>query len=560
MAPANQADERDVGRRVAMRGRLVQGRHWGRCLLGLCTVVLVILSFPPYDLEPAAWVALVPWLVLVAVSSPRGAALGSLGVGLAVNVVLVSWLRHVTIAGWLALAFYLSLYYLAFGVIVRWARARRRWPLALLVPVAWTALEYLRSILFTGFPWFLLGHTQYRNLPFVQIADVTGVYGVTFALGMVNGFVADVVLQRLGRGARKDALKVPLSAGPRPLLVRGCAAGLLVALLYAYGFIRLGECVLSPGPKVCLVQGNIPQSLKNSPREGDAARVLQLHLDLSMQARGRDVDLLVWPETSMPAIPAAAAAVRQMARGIGSHLLIGSIGYEREPKRIFNSAYYFSPEARFLGRYDKIHPVVFGEYTPLAEYLPFLKRLRPAIMGPDLSPGMYRSPFVLARPGKPARRFVVTICYEDTEPRVARRLIRGGADFMVNVTNDGWFPSDAEVAQHLAICTFRAIENRVPIARCANTGISAFIRPTGAIQSRLLVRGRYRGDDVQGILTDTLQMGNQAGLYTRIGDVFALLNLALFAGGAAFLAFKELRRRRSETASKGRDGRLEHGS
>ena len=501
-------------------------------------VTLIVAAFPPFDVWPAAWVALVPWLIALHRGGTRRALILSAGLGLALNVILLSWLRFVTVAGWLALAVYLSAYVPAAGILARWIRRKCAVPLALLLPPIWVGLDYLRCVLFTGFPWFLLGHTQHVNLPFIQIADLTGVHGVTFALVMVNGLLADLLLLRTSKPALSR----------RTLLSAAAAAAAVVVCLFAYGLTRLGMCETTPGPALCLVQGNIPMSLKHSPDPGENFRLLKRHEALSLREKDRPVDLLVWPETMMPGTlqpefrylsgefrQAANEAITRMTRETGSHLLIGATAYDPAKKGFYNSAYFISPKGKHLGRYDKIHRVVFGEYTPLAGIFPFLRKLRPAVMGPDMEAGTYRPPFKLKSRGQPLRRFVVTICYEDTEARVTRKLVGMGADFMVNITNDGWFPSDGELAQHNAIAVFRAIENRVPVARCANTGMSSFIAPTGRVQSRLEKGGRYR--EVEGILVNRLVFCNLTGFYTRCGDAFAWVCIlaALALATAAYL-------------------------
>jgi apolipoprotein N-acyltransferase len=227
------------------------------------------------------------------------------------------------------------------------------------------------------------------------------------------------------------------------------------------------------------------------------------------------------------------------ARAVDTYMLVGSTALTRDPVGRYNSAYFITPQGRIAGRYDKIHLVIFGEYTPLVDTLPFLSFFRPQVMGPDLTPGKLRQLFDLPVAGGPfdhaqgrEAKFGVTICYEDSVADLFSRFVADGADFMVNITNDGWFQNSTELDEHLAVCTFRAVENRVPIARCANTGISALIAPDGRIEERI-VKG------VEGTLVGNLSMTKLKSFYTAHGDLFAwactaglvaLIFAALFGG------------------------------
>jgi len=522
--------------------------------LGLASLTgaLLWLSFPPVDWGYLAWVALVPWLLMLARASLGWAAAASGAVGFFLYAALLHWLRFVTVAGWLMLAFYCTLYWVAAAWAVRWLK-RRGIPFLLAAPLTLTVLELGRATLLTGFPFLFLGHTQYRYLALIQVADLAGAYGVTFLVAMVNGFLAD-------RGAERWAV-----SGRRIML--GAAVAGAVALAAAYGLVRSSESAPRRGPLVGVVQGNVPQDLKHSPSLEEALRVLQRHIRLSREMRERRPDLIIWAETMVPApmnvawdteatqelarhererfrvygrfLETCRQEITALARETGAHLLVGAETWDRANRR-FNSAYLLSPEGRILDRYDKIHLVPFGEYTPLAGMLPFLKRLRPAVMGPDLAPGRGRRLFDLTRDGR-GYKFGVTICYEDAEADLFRKFVRDGADFMVNITNDGWFRDSSELDHHLAVCVFRAVENRTAIARCANTGISALIGPDGRILERVVAPdGRYR--EVEGWIAGRLPgTKDRPAFYTEHGDVFAYACLA----GGLIVAVLALRRKRT---------------
>ena len=541
------------------RAPAARADHLRNVALAFASAVLVWLAFPPADLGLVAWVALIPWLVMVSRARPGRAAAWSAAAGVAVFVALLHWLRFVTAAGWLALAVYCGAYWPVAALILGWLK-RRRVPFILATPLVLTVMEFARAHLFTGFPFYFLGHSQYARLAVIQIADLTGVYGVTFLIALVNGFVADRIVDR---------------PEPRRRALLACGvAGAVAALALGYGLVRLGSDRTREGPKVCLVQANVPLSLKHSPSLDETFGTLERHVELSKQAIGRGVDLVIWPETMVPGplnlasakeilvriaanpewkeyadfLERCRAEVVRAATETGSHLLVGAETQVPETGARYNSAYFLSPKGEILGRYDKIHLVVFGEYTPLTQIFPFLKKLRPAVMGPDLSAGKLRWLFDLpSRDGAGAKKFGTTICYEDSEAGLFRQFVRDGADFMVNVTNDGWFRDSSELDHHLSVCVFRAVENRVPIARCANTGISALIAPDGRIAERIVLPdGTYR--EVEGTLIGRLPMSDHRSFYTAHGDLFAWLCV----GGLLIIgATVALRLRRAGTSRRG---------
>lgn len=501
--------------------------------LGLLTAALVWLAFPPVEFGAAAWVAFVPLLILIGRARPREAGLDALLAGGVAFILLIHWMRHVTVAGWIGLALYCALYWPAAALLLGWLR-RRRIPFLLSAPLVLTTLDFIRANLFTGFPFFFIGHTQYRYLPIIQIADLAGAYGVTFLVALVNGCIADAILERAW-------LK------PRALARAGVTAAVLLGAL-GYGFARLRALDLRPGPTVGLVQGNVPQDLKCDPSLDRAIEVLQRHVRLTEEAAAGQPDLIVWPETMFPApmndaydaafiqrllaspkadyqeygrfLSRCRAELEKAAAAARTHLLVGAETNEGGRAGRFNSAYLISPAGRPLSRYDKIHLVIFGEYVPFGDTVPLLRMFRPAAMGPDLFPGRLRELFDLTLKDGREVKFGVTICYEDTDAELFRQFAHDGAQFMVNTTNDGWFRNSTELDEHLAVCAFRAVESRVPIARCANTGISALITPDGRIARRIAQPdGRCR--EVEGTLTGALSLTPLESFYAAHGNAFA---------------------------------------
>jgi apolipoprotein N-acyltransferase len=526
-------------------------------LLAFASAAVVWASFPPLDCGFFAWAALAPWLVMTGRSASRGAWIWSLLAGYALFLALLHWLRYVAPEGWAALALYCALYWPAATLLLRRLK-RRGLPFALAAPVTFAAFEFIRGNFLTGFPFFFLAHTQYRYLPIAQVADLTGVYGVTFLIALVNGCLADLVIEWRVQNAE-------CGVQPRRWSLVSCVVALaLVAAALGYGWSRMRALRLEPGPKLALVQGNVPQTLKDTRSLPDEIGILKRHVELTRAAIGQHVALVIWPETIVLAPMNVAfdeefiarLAVRPekeardyadyltqcreeligAARAADTYMLVGSTALA-DPEGRYNSAYLITPQGRIAGRYDKIHLVIFGEYTPLSDVLPFLRVFRPAVMGQDLTPGSVRLLFDLPVPGGETK-FGVTICYEDSVADLFRKFVADGAQFMVNITNDGWFRDSTELDEHLAVCAFRAVENRVPIARCANTGISALIAPDGRIAQRIVLPdGRYR--EVAGTLIGSLAMTRLRSFYTEHGDLFAwtcmaglaVLILAAVAGG-----------------------------
>ena len=559
---------------------------------------MLILAFPVFDAWPLAYVCLVPWLLAVENSSLGWSALCSWLLGLAFFGIEVSWLRFVTIPGWLSLTVFQSLYFLAFGAATCVLRKQWRVGFFVIVPIGWVAWEYVRSFVVGGFSWYYLGHSQYQNLAMIQVADLAGAYATSFVLALVNGAMADAVLALRSEGP----LKKRLLKGA-PAVVTAAAA---VLAMWGYGVFRLNQYEPVIGPKISTIQASIPQHIKDD--ENSAQDVFGRYMNISEKAVGQGAEMLVWPETMVPGFLNFALedrwrryltdkrleepkrfvqSLKDLAQRAKARVLAGGQYFDMadeivtldngetyrgkvveqtdevvkvetrshevrtfprddvksiqvEPRR-FNSAYYIDAERldrrhEFLGRYDKIELVPFGEYTPLKRYFPFLARMVPYDVG--FEPGRQVEMFDLN-----GTKFGVLICYEDTIPRLVRRFRQAGAQFLVNISNDGWFEGSGELDEHLAVCAFRAVENRVGIVRSVNTGISAFISPTGQIED-VVKDGHGRRKLVEGVLTRNVKCDRRETLYTRWGDWLGglCLGLTLFFTALAVVQGRRARR------------------
>jgi len=507
-----------------------------------CSAVLLWLCFPLPDAGWLAWVALVPWVVVVLRARTNAVVWATWPIWMGWWVVMMAWLRFATPLGWIALCVYLSLYFPVAALLLRFLSRRHGLPAVVSLPVVWVGLEYVRSRAFTGFGWFLLGHTQHARVTIIQVADLVGVAGVSVLVAAVNGLVVDLLVRPIFR-PRASGGRTRLRLGA---VVSAAGVGALVVGVLLYGRYRLAEAyrTVGEGLKVAAIQGNIPQDVKQSGR--DDFGIMEQHLDLSMETLDDRPDLLVWPETMVPGSinrefldhepehpdPKTLARIKtniilgkhfrsqvaDLAAMARAPILVGNVTTDRIIKsdwRRFNTALLIEPDGRTAGRYSKMHLVPFGEYIPLRRTFPWLMDLTPYDYDYTVEPGS--KPTVFEAGGS---RFAVAICFESTVPQVCRRLAYEGGrkriDFLVNVSNDGWFRASGELPQHLAICAFRAVENRVGIVRAVNTGISAFIDPNGRVVKDLRTAAGRRG--VAGTLTDRVATDSRRSLYGRWGD------------------------------------------
>lgn len=475
--------------------------------------VALALAFPRLDWSGAAWVALAPVTAVAFLRRPRAAlALGWLG-GFLFFLMLLRWLnftfREYSAIPWplawvptALLAAYCGFYSGVYAAAVAWIATRRSLLLAALAaPFVWTALEWLRGRLMGGFPWGSLGYSQYRQLPVIQIAELGGIYAVSFLVIAVNvALAASIVLPRR-----------------RAIVVLGLA-GVLVGGTLLFGEQRLRD-VRPPAQTatVAIVQPSIAQPLKWD--RDFAVAVLQNYFELTREAAAKRPDLIVWPETSTPTIlgrdPGLIAAIARLSREAGAPLMVGSVDVEEASPPKYRNTAFLLDERGIVNRYDKIQLVPFGEYVPLSGVIGFVRGWAEFIA--DLEPGTRSVVFS----GPPAP-FGTIICYEGVFPALVRRFVQGGARFMVNMTNDGWFGRTDGPLQHLGMYPFRAVEHRVAVVRAANTGVSALIAPSGEITQALplFVRGTFQG---------RVALRDRETLYTRFGDWLAYLSLAVTA-------------------------------
>lgn len=481
-------------------------------------------SFPPFDLGWLAWVVLVPLQIIVHdLPSKRALWYGWLAgtIAFAGTVTWVITAMHqfgqvpilVSALLMLLLATYLGLYMglYAWG----YARIQHTFPklLWLGAPALWVSLEFLRTYALGGFPWALLGYSQYQWLSVIQIADVTGVYGVSFLVVMGNVALTSLLLWIY---AKTRGLAIPLP------WVSTASFACALSLVLVYGSWRLQQQAdldasahtLSIG----LVQANIDQAIKWNEAYRD--ETLRRYASLSQEA-GKKTDLLIWPEAATPFLfeqePAYQGQIFDIAKNTHSPLLLGSptLRFQQDGHPyLYNSAFLVTEEGRVSARYDKRHLVPFGEYIPLRSILFFLDKLVVGIG--DFKSG--QGAMTMQVPTVPANsgpRFGVAICFEVIFPDLVRRMAQEGANFLVTITNDAWFGDSAAPYQHFGMVVFRAVENHLGFARAANTGISGFIGADGRI---LFQTSIFSEAAVTGLLP---LRDSSPTFYTEFGDVFS---------------------------------------
>jgi len=475
-------------------------------LLALLSGFMLTASFPPSPFYFLVWFALVPFLKSIEGETPMAALRLGFAAGLAHYLTLIYWIiivmgqyGHLPLPVSVSILILFSLYLSIYLALFAWGYSLigRSFLGSFKTAGLWVALEYVRANIFTGFPWCLLGHTQYMNLEAIQVADLVGAYGTSFVIVLSGALIYGLLLeQNLGRWK----LEAPLVL-------------LTLALTLGYGFYRMSDSRPPQGSvRVAIVQGSIDQSIKWNPAYQEKS--VQIYGTLTLQSRPFGPDLVVWPETAVPFFfqdgEPLARRVLDTAREVGAYIIFGSPAYRRERGSVsfLNRAYLASPTAEIIGSYDKVHLVPFGEYVPMKRFLPFVQRL-------VVSVGDFLAGEKVAPLNFPKAAAGVLICFESIFPELGRAMTKQGATLLVNLTNDAWYGMSSAPFQHFSMAVFRAVENRRPMVRAANTGISAFILPNGKIMEQ-------SGLFTEALLTKEIPLpGPALTLYTRYGDLFA---------------------------------------
>ncbi len=496
--------------------------------LPLLSGILLALSFPKPDISVLAWVALIPLLYSIRDKSPRQSFKEGFIAGIAFYALSLRWVLIVmrdyggigflpSLFLLLALSAYLALYIGTFAWLYVKARQHAGPASVLLAPAFWVALELLRNYLLSGFPWNLLGYSQHQNLPLIQIADITGVYGVSALIVMTNAAITELIAVMSYREYADRKIIWPVTA----VVVMAASA--------LYGHYRLTDL---PRPydsmKVTVVQGDIEQFHKWDP--AFQIQVFDVYKQLTADAVAqKKPDLVIWPETATPFYFQDRILVGELSDTVkksNTWLLTGSPSIEERGSDYveYNSAYLINPSGIPADRYDKMHLVPFGEYVPLKTLLPFVSKMVHGIG--DFGSGR---DYTVMRMDKGS--FGTAICFEVIFPELVRHFVLGGANFLTSITNDAWFGNSGAPYQHFDMSVFRAVENRRSMVRAANTGISGVILPSGEVVARTSLFKRYA-------ITAEVPLMKEKTFYTLYGDMFAYLCSGITACFIAIILYR----------------------
>ncbi len=520
----------------------------------IASAILLWAAQPAAGLAFLAWFAYVPF-ILTAIVIPRSGRAVICGyiVFVAYWLISLAWIRPVTLPGWIAFCFYMALLTPILILALRYA-VRRKVPVFLAAAILIVGVENLQGFFFGGFAWRYLAHSQYQHIALIQIADIFGASGVSFLIAMTNGFIAQGLLAVRDRRILRPGF-----------IITAIAVAAAIGATINYGRFRIDqtESYLSEGPLVAAVQTNVPQSVKDSPQSAD--QLLSMQLEMSREALAAGAELVIWPETMVQAM-IDPRVIERLGPGYqcyivdeilrthalnAGYVLVGATGGEIDfdmdmsviYRSRYNSAFLYTPEGKQAPQqYNKIHLVPFGEYIPFKQSAPWLydifMNFSPYDYDYTLTPGEEFTVFQMqsgTEGHEKTYHFGIMICYEDTVAEIARRFVcepdkPKKADFLVNISNDGWFvtfdanavcPSD-ELIEHTAVCVFRAVENRAAIVRSVNTGISCMIDTLGRIHDGYLAGTLpQRSVDRQAIagwFLDKVPIDNRKTVFCRYGQ------------------------------------------
>lgn len=517
----------------------------GALAFAALAALLYFAAFPPLDFGWIGAVALAPWVAIA--RRLRGGRLflvGWIG-GLALFTAGCFWLRKSHPLNLVLMVVPEALAFALFVLLLRRLQVTQRWPAMVALPLAFVPIEFARGHFpLDGYPWLSLGYSQHAHLGLVQLAAITGVHGLSFVLALVAGALADAIAVR-----------------SRAACGRFVAALALLAIGEVAGRATLGDVDRLPrGPRLLLLQPGIEQALKNAGRSHEFT--LRRHVELAELAQARErADLLVWSETFLPghwrdhdgAVVGEPPDFRdyragwrqrvdaEMTRRFGLPLIGGAVtvrAVELRPETpLYNSALLLGRDGKTVAAYDKRLLVPGGEYVPWIDAFPTAtaESLRNGIRKmagdvPNLRPGTRSGVIDLASVGLTSK-LGLTICYEIAYPQLGRGLVEDGAQFLLNLSNEAWFPDSAEFAQYSAMAVVRAVETRRTMVRCANSGTSGFVDPWGR-PTWLEQNGRR--DGFAGSMIVAPPLAAVITPYVRFGDALAWA-VTLLAGAAVLV-------------------------
>ena len=486
---------------------------------------LLALAYLPLPFGFIAWFALIRPLQIISKLTPKEAFRVGYFYSFMANLFQLYWVAVVTppgmVAGIILLSLYPAIIFSAFARLYQW----RKWVGLLVLPILWVGMEYFRSLTEVSFPWTDLAYSQGYYLTLIQIVSVVGSYGLSLFLMLINIFLWQML-------SRSNRLETRVSSA---LGVLGIGV-----FLFLYGWVVLAPYPEEGDIKIAMLQGNV--DLATKWRSETRLRNFELYDSLSLAVTDDSVDLIIWPETAAPCYPRVERRYRDRLAGTVQKTetthLIGALDviYDNDKEKAYNSAYQFSADGSIDTIYHKVKLVPFSEHVPYQDYLPFLTRdflsqyldaikTHQIQWWSDFYPGDSAVIFEIDKAG-----YAVLICFEAAFPQYVRQAVLDGAEFIVNITNDTWFGRSSGPYQHLRLAVFRAVENRVWIARCANSGISAFIDPFGR---EIVSAGLYTRDVINANIYPL--EGHSA--FTKIGPIIGQISSLIMAAILVILLF-----------------------
>ena len=515
--------------------RIVRPWAFALTLAGAFLVTIGMPSFLDLDGFPLlGWIGFVPIFLVLRSSRPGHALFYGVTFGVFQTLLSSYWLGTFSLVSLQITVLFFLIYYLVFTPLVVHARRVARWARVLVFPLAWTLFEYLRSSGFLGYPWALAGHSQYAALPVIQIASLTGVWGVSFVVLLANSAIAEFLGSVFSRvSAERSGMKVA-RAGPRSDTVRRSLGSLTVVAAVLGVIVLSSSIILASGPgqndnsrtvRVAQVQQN------NDPRKFNYEDTLDTLTRLTDSTLSQSPDLIVWSETAFVpnirrwSVDTSSSRYHRLVtefidyqRGLRRWLVTGNDDYEivttgDDTQRLeYNAAILFSDKGERVETYRKIQLVPFTEHFPYREQFPAIYDL---LLDFDVNfwePGETMTVFE-----HPLVRFSTPICYEDVFPNYVRQFVAGGAEAIFNISNDYWSLTEVQAKQHFVAGLFRAVENRRPVLRTTASGLTGQID----IYGRTVQTAPYYEQAV--IVSDvTLPADPPTTIYTRLGDVFPL--------------------------------------
>ena len=493
-------------------------------ILFVLSSITLVLSFPKSNAFVFVWVSLIPFLFIIENKSLRQA----FGLGYVFGIIfflgIIYWLYYVTGLGMVVLVLYFSLYFSLFAICVVLARRLSLLMKALFLSSVWVVLEFIRANLFTGFDWGSLGQSQAFVPYIIQIADVTGMYGISFIIIFVNVCLKEWIV--FGLGDRKKLFELQI------LSIVTCV---LLSSVCLYGVWRVYSIHFDRYVTIGVVQGNILQ--EDKWRSYKWPSIMKKYEDITQRLlKNEDVDLIVWPETSYPGILWDDIKLYQdlleKAREYATPLILGAVVVEGD--QYFNTTMLLDDSAVLRGMYKKIHLVPFGEYVPWRNFFPVLSNIIPI---DDFSSGEHRKVFSLETE-EGTVKFSTLICFEDTVSDLARQFTNAGAEVLINMTNDAWFMDTKAPYLHLVSSIFRSVENRRSLVRSSNTGVSAFINPLGRVVKYLSHIRSGKQTFVEGYSSYRVPISDKKTFYGQFPKVFIYFCLAYVICGVVCMGFR----------------------